>query len=304
MVTQNSTILASDYNAIQTQVANVLGTGSATYGYGQAVTSGQKAQGNTINVTDWANLKLDILKLATHQGLTSNVNITPLSGLSITNTTTILAADVNKFSTAATTVDTNRFLLGATQFTTTQILTSQRTSQWGSPTKPTVTHSFTVTFTSADAARFFWNSGGFISFVASRSGGSGTLQNSSWDTLLSSMGTIKFNIQGTSATSGTTSTINWYSLTTADQTIFSKGGSTGLYATNNYTILARKNSTSNILYITVNFNDVHTNAYTDYVDGTLTSTVSGGYATESTPGTSVLFNTGSWSYANNILLSA
>jgi hypothetical protein len=306
MVTQNTNIAASDYNTIQAQVASILGTGSATRGYGQSVTSGQVTTGSTITAAQWANLKLDIIKCATHQGTTSNANITPLSNLTITNNpaTTIYAADVNKFSAAATVIDTNRFAITSGQFTSSPILSSTRTSQWGSPTKTTVTHSFYIQWSSVNAARYFWNSGGTVNLTASRASGSGTNQNNDWTSILNGMGTVIFDMTGVHATSGTGTTKTWYDLTTADQPVFTKAGNAGTYAGNDYTVLARKDAGNTTLYVTINFNDDAKVSYSgyDYVDGTLTSNVGVTYASGQTS-TTVAFDTGTWTYANSVLLS-
>ena len=65
-------ILASDYNAIQALAQNILGIGSIQYGYGQTVTSTQVSSGNPFQLSDWINLRADLLKIGAHQ--TGNVN--------------------------------------------------------------------------------------------------------------------------------------------------------------------------------------------------------------------------------------
>ena len=49
-----------------------------------------------------------------------------------------------------------------------------------------------ITFVSADAARYFFNSGGKIRFSSSRTRGSSTSQNNAWTNVLNSAGTIEF----------------------------------------------------------------------------------------------------------------
>lgn len=65
-------ILAADYNAIQSLVQNVLGVGSGQYGYGQVVTSNQVNSGDPFRLTDWVNLRADLLKIGAHQ--TGDIN--------------------------------------------------------------------------------------------------------------------------------------------------------------------------------------------------------------------------------------
>ena len=62
-----TSIIATDYNAIQSKISNILGTGSADYGYGQALASSQVARNNKITVTQWNNLRNDLLKSRQHQ---------------------------------------------------------------------------------------------------------------------------------------------------------------------------------------------------------------------------------------------
>jgi hypothetical protein len=65
-------ILASDFNTIQALAQTVLGVGSGQYGYGQVVTSTQVRRGDPFRLTDWINLRSDLLKIGAHQ--TGNAN--------------------------------------------------------------------------------------------------------------------------------------------------------------------------------------------------------------------------------------
>ena len=65
-------ILAEDYNQIQSIAQTVLGQGSGQYGYGQAVSSSQVNSGDPFRLSDWINLRSDLLKIGAHQ--TGNVN--------------------------------------------------------------------------------------------------------------------------------------------------------------------------------------------------------------------------------------
>ena len=67
------------------------------------------------------------------------------------------------------------------------LVSSTRTNTWNG----TITHEFTVTFTSADAGRHFFHAGGNLLFTADITNGSGAKYNE-WNTLLSAMGTVSF----------------------------------------------------------------------------------------------------------------
>ena len=76
-----SVVTASRYNAIQTKVANVLGTGSGDKGYGQSVTSGQVTTGDQVTAVHIANLRTDINKCILHQTASATTAIVaPSSG--------------------------------------------------------------------------------------------------------------------------------------------------------------------------------------------------------------------------------
>lgn len=307
MATQGSNILASDYNTIQAGVANILGVGSSNYGYGQSLSSSQVSLGSTITATQWANLKVDILNCANHQGTTStsDARITALSNLTITNNPamTVDAVDANKFSSALTVIDSNKLYLGTGQFSTANLVSSTRATAWGSPTKPTVIHSFYIQWSSANAARYFWNSGGYLTFNASLSGYSSTPQNTDWYNTLNNIGTVKWNVKdGITASSGTQNNVSWYGLGTSATNygtqLYIKSGTGGNYTGNDYRICAYKSTDGTTLYVTILFDDNHNNSFSDGVNGTLTSTVGYGYSTGS-----VVYSPSSHTAANSVLLS-
>ena len=78
---QGNKIEWTDYNAIQSVIAPVLGataTASGTFGYGQTVSSSQVTQYAKITNTQWGNLRTDILRARQHQtgtDLTSTLSV-------------------------------------------------------------------------------------------------------------------------------------------------------------------------------------------------------------------------------------
>lgn len=277
MPASGSLIAATDYNSIQTTIGNILGVGSGNFGYGQTVTSTQVNAGlSLIAANDWANLKIDMLKIANHLGLASNPNITSIPTL--TAGTIINAADQTPFATAASYLSTNRFALGAGQYSDESFspdISQTRSTAWGGASKPTVRHFFTLDFGSVNAARYFFNSGSSLRFTASRSGGTVSTQNTNWSAMLSTMGTVIYSYDGCQSNGtnpGTGSAIGYFSLTSSAQQVFTKTGS-GNYSLNDYTITMRTDGTGRYIYVEIYFNDDHTNPYSDTVDGTLTSTV-------------------------------
>ena len=283
-ISQGGLIQAVDYNTLRTGVSNLLGDGYGDRGYGQTVAADIDVIAGTTVVSatpttlkQWVALYGDMKKIADHQG----TDITTLKNAydnNIKSGSLIQYSDINLIATTLATLDTNRLTIGdQTQYSIESLASSQRTTQWGSPVKPTVQHTFRIEFGSAADARYFFNAGGQILFTASRSGGTTPwTQNSDWTTLLSAMGTIAFGYSGVTASSG--NTVSGFKDVTTATLIYSKGGYGGAggttYAANDYNITATLDS-GKFLTFNIYFNDDKTTLFAnqDYVDGTLTSTI-------------------------------
>ena len=281
-VSSGNTIQAADYNSLQSRINTILGNGSASDGYGQALASAQISVGNDVTAAQMDNIRTDINKANAHQTGSNttlgNIAVGDIigadaSGLDIDNLTEN-DKGFNDFLDAMTTVETNRFVIDATQASVEAAITSTRTTAWNG----VLTHEFTVSFADADTRRHFFNAGGEIRFSANLSGGSGA-KDTDWATMLSNMGTIKFNYLETTATgTGTPEAIGNYDLTSTYQKIFQKDGS-GVYAENDYNISAKEDSTS-VIRFQVEFRDDDAGDQTgsgppqdENVGGTLTSTI-------------------------------
>ena len=207
---------------------------------------------------------------------------------------TILAEDGTSsrpnISTLISSLDTARNTASITQMSVSSVLTSTRTTAWGT----TIQHEFTVTFTNEDSARYFFNTGGQIRFSGSRTGGSATTINAAWTALLVAVGTVKFGASTTTytGTGGTiTNNVGYYGLTGTYQQIFIETGTSAI----SYSIQARIESyigasggNGSVLRFLVTFND--NSVYYYYgstVDGTIVSQIdqykAGGVLTISSP---------------------
>jgi hypothetical protein len=271
MAGQNTLIISTDYNTIQSKIAIVLGVGSANFGYNQTVSSNQVVAGNKISITQWNNLRTDLLKARQHQtGLDESGNlIQPAANVKI------LEASRAAYNTMADLSTTNRLAVPpVSQATRENLITpAVRTSAWNG----VLTHITTTNFADTNAARAFFNTGSLIECSASRTGGSSSIKNSSWTTLLANMGRISFGHTATTATgSGSISLIGYYDLTTIDQLIFTKATETPTYSPNAYRVYARTGTSTAQVIITVQFRDDSAppgNGIDENIDGTLTSTV-------------------------------
>lgn len=279
LLASNTKITTAHYNNLVTDINNVLGP--TTNGYGQALTATNVAALSKITSAQWAAIKVDMLKIANHQGITENAAWTAGNTTSIPTLPTIAAlgkitaADINKFINAIGVLElaANRYLLAAGQFSTDTWSTSARTLAWGGTGNTQVGHSFTVTFADANQFRYFFNAGGKIKFNATLTGGTASTQYTDWVNLLTNLGVVT-DYTATTANTGTGSALGGLDLTTGFQQIYTKAGTT-VYITNDYTIGLSQNLATNptVLNVRIVFNDDHTNAFSDTVTGTLTSTV-------------------------------
>lgn len=302
MPTEGALIRATDYTDVRRLVSRILGDrkndyptdiNRGTFGYGQTVLSESRSIIRTetlVDDLDMASLKSDVLKIATHCGIQNDPLITALP--TVTSGDLIDNAHLQAYLAAMPLLEANRFEVAPSHYSDGPFetdITNSRTTPWGNTTvygQNTVRHSFTVDFGSPERARYFFNTGGQLRFTASRTGGLNSFQDQTWTELLTSMGTIVFNYDTTTANSGTGSNIGFYDLTTTPQQIFTKNaGSIYVYATqytvNDYTITMSCNVADNrtgearYLYVNVYFNDDHVSrrAVSDQVTGTLTSRV-------------------------------
>jgi hypothetical protein len=241
-------IQATDYNTIQSKVSLVLGTGSGDFGYGQSVSSSQVAQNSGITAQQWINLRNDLIKVRQHQtGNDETSQIFPPAQGAV-----VSEGIYNSCNTLATTITDDRLITPpSSQATLETIASAQRTAAWNG----TISNVFTVTFADDNAARHFFNTGGNLQFTASRAGGNAGSKNNTWTTMFTTMGTIVFGFNTTTATgSGNNSNYGWNNLPNSATRIFDKPAPAGSYAENEYFIYGRKVSGSQLEF-TVQFQD-------------------------------------------------
>ena len=275
-----ATINHNDWNAVQSQIYSVLGPPSATVsnvlGYNSAVTSAQVATDQEIYGAEWNTLRADINSAYTHQTGSA-------SDLTTRGTTDIIsAADLTLIAARSQTAYNNRLAVNGGQLSFQSGPGYSSGATWGTRSY----FSGSVQFGSNARFRGFWNGGGYLTFTASRTGGSGTAQDNGWSNLLSRMGTLVLS-RTSMYQSGNTWTGTFYNSIGANGVYGSNIGS-GLtqafdiydqdtsYTSNLYRIyLALDNANLSLatsLTFEVNCYDQHTPiaAGPDYVDGTLT----------------------------------
>jgi hypothetical protein len=252
-----SLIEATDYNGfISTNSANINGvwsTGSGDAGYGESAVATVSAA-STITATEWSTLVSRISSLANQTGTTITSRAAPVAG----NLIQVLA-NVNTDITAVTTNRGNAVAVG-TQFTG-WTGTSGKTGTT-SGVNSTIVFTHTVTFASANAARYFWNAGGIVRWQVGKTS-TGNLGDAEFNDLASKCGNISItgrvnnqtaNIAGVSYTGTTrtggsgspnvlTTTTGWYQLTTSNTIVFKLFADTAPY-TNNFIQLQAKTGNS------------------------------------------------------------
>jgi hypothetical protein len=233
-----SEIQNSEYNAIRKKIIAVMGNGGtnpltdqpdATFGYGQTLVSSNVSLGQNITKNQWDALRFDILNARIHQdGITPAIveavrGQTIRFGVSHPNTS---------YDTQSNTAITNKFNIGAGQFVIDSGTTQTRTTAWSSSVSATAT----ITFGSNNFARWFFNSGSKLRISSNRAGGAATAQNTSWTTLLNSVGVIELGAN--------TTPVSFYSLTNVNQTLRTQAA-TATYSSNNFTVQVRSNVANN-----------------------------------------------------------
>lgn len=198
-------IEATDYNGFvsTTAGANVnatWSTGTSSAGYGQTALSTVSA-GGLVTATQWASLVNTIASMANHQGTTITARSAPTAGTLIS----VLSA-VNTDIAACYTNRNNAASVGTqvANWTGTNYFNGAGPGSW------TKTITNTVTFGSADQARYFFNAGGRIKLDVSKTS-TGNTGDPEWNDLANTLcGDIYFTgvaaaktISGTSYT-GTT----------------------------------------------------------------------------------------------------
>lgn len=264
--TSGGLIEATDYNGFVSTTANaninsVWGTGTGDRGWGQTALATVSAT-NTVTATQWASLVNTLAAMGSQTNTTLTARTAPTAGQTIG----ILAA----LNTDLTNVTTNRLnaVANGARFTGWTGTNSKTATTSGATWSITFTN--TVTFASADAARYFFNAGGRIELDVSKTA-TGQTGDPEWNDLANTLcGSIFFTagtatqvIAGTSYT-GTTriggtgtpavlaTTTGFYDLTpgAAATVIYRQNADTAPYTNNFIQHSVALNAASTILTFT------------------------------------------------------
>lgn len=266
----------ANVSAATNKIAAIIGVGYGSRGYGQTnVVINSAISGSMVEAGQWNQLFAAMGVINTHTGLA----LVMPSNVSTSNA--ILAYDGSSgrpnVATLISSLDTSRLAAAVGQMAVTSALNNTRNTSWNTM----VYHEFTVTFTSENAARYFFNSGGRIYLAGSRTGGSVSVINTTMTNLLSGMGTIIVGGAATTYTGsgGTTFPIGYFNLISTYQNMFITHGNVGGYTSLGYTVRAKTENVNGVNGgngTVIRFQAIfETGLPPDQIlDGTLTSSIS------------------------------
>jgi hypothetical protein len=269
-----STIVATDYNGFVNDSANninaVWSTGSADKGWGQTSIPTVSA-GGTVTATQWATLVANLATAGQQTTSTLTSRTQPVAG----NTISVLA----NVATDINTITNNRgnaAASGTTSSTWTGNTAKTGTSGTGINAW-TITWTQTITFPSANQARYFWNAGGLVRLDMDKTS-TGTDNDADWNTFVDTIGTLYIsgrvngaaqtiassNYTGTTRVGGSgtpspfATTTGWYSLTpgAAATTLFQLNSTVAPYSGNFIRVSGAVNAGSTVLTLTTLWSQV------------------------------------------------
>ena len=261
-------IQATDYNTFAGNTTaglnRVWSEGSGDAGWGQTDISTVSTSG-IVTATNWATLVNNLATTGTQTSTTLTSRTAPVTG----NIIGILA-NVSTDITSVTTARGNAVSSG-TEYGTFTGTTSKTTGTGSGQAAWTITFTHTVTFPSANQARYFWNAGGIVRLKYGKSS-TGQDADADWNTFSGLCGTINLTgrvngatqsiaaqaYTGTTRLSGTggtqttlATTTGWYNLTGSPTTIFQLNDTVSPYSTNFIRTQATATSSTVLTLVTV-----------------------------------------------------
>ena len=275
--TAGSVILADDYNTFAGNTTaglnRVWSTGAGDAGWGQTDIATVAASG-TVTATQWATIVNNLATSGTQTNTTLTSRTAPVTG----NIINILA-NVSTDITSVTTNRGNAIASGSISTTWTGNVAKIAATSNGTQGAWTITWTQTVTFPSANQARYFWNAGGLVRLDMSKTS-TGTDIDPDWNTFAGTVGTLYMSgrvnsaaqtIAGVSYTgftrsggSGTPSpnltTTGWYSLTAgaAATTMWQLTSTVSPYTGDFIRVTAAVNAGSTVLTLVTTWNQTAT----------------------------------------------
>ena len=226
-------IQAADYNGFQTSLNSVWSTGTGDSGWGQTAIPAVST-GGIVTATNWAQLVNNLSTTGSQTNTTITARTAPTTGTLISVLASV-ATDITSCTTNRGNAASSGAEVGYASGTT-----SKTTGTGSGQTSWSIVFTHTVTFPSADAARYFWNAGGRVRLQFGKSS-TGTDLDPDWNTFAGYPGSIYItgrvnsaaqtiagvSYTGTTRIGGSGGTLNnlatttgWYQLTGTPFNIF------------------------------------------------------------------------------------
>jgi len=259
-------IEATDYNGFASTTTSgnvnaIWGTGAGNYGYGQSTTLSTVSAGGIVTATQWADLVNRISSIGSHTGVTITSRTAPVAGNTITILNDLATDLTNLYTSRANAVSSGSTISPATG--TWWQATNTPNSAW------TITTTHTIAFANANAARYFFNSGGLIKWGVAKTS-TGQEADDEWNDLATTLtGTIYLSGANTSHTingvayTGTTksggtgtpttlaTTTGFYNLTTVATTLYDQFADSSPYTSDHIRIQATVDNNTSPTTLTV-----------------------------------------------------
>jgi len=240
-------IQATDYNNLingANQLNTVWSTGTGNVGYGQTAL-GNVSTSSTVTATQWSTLLSTLNQTIAHQTGANVANVTlPTAGSTITYLSAVSTAVATAYTNALTANTNGTTVTGATFSPNFTVAATTAAQTWN--------FTRTITFASADQARYFFNAGGKFNFVTISATPTGSGRSTDWQTMIQTELANITNIAaktngGRSGTGGTVNTANttlgYYGLTTTANVISKITATTAAYSGDYVQVSMRSNGT-------------------------------------------------------------
>lgn len=217
-VTSGSLITAASANQLGDTARKILGVGTGDYGYGQTPLTPVISTGDVIVATNYRDKIIDDFVLINkHQK-----NQTSIAGISKSNYAVGLivdSIDTNSLETVMNTLISSRLTAHASNMSlTSSVRTSVKSGAW----RGTISTEIDYKFTSANAARYFFNSGGELRVRCVQPGTA--IGDRHWQNTLNRLGVIGLAARSTyqkgTVSLGSVKNMGFYTLTGTMQMIY------------------------------------------------------------------------------------
>jgi hypothetical protein len=288
IATPGTKITAADYLGLRSRVNTILGDAGVVehLGYGQILDSDSLGSNNVavtkkITAAQWLALRDDIATVHLHQ--TGN-SFDTVALPQVSPSMKIAAAHVNAFDNCVNVIVQNPLEAFVGGMASSTLGTPRiNASAWGGTGALSIVLEETVTFTSLNKARYFFNSGGAIRFTLMHPV-TATSNNAAWRNVLNTIGVISVRAKSTISTGNVGGTqLGFYEMGTSFTRMFyhtgggsggNYGGGYGYYGGGNVAVAVDARRNGNAITFRVILSDRTGDSIANSIDAGTTCTIS------------------------------